>query len=276
MKTIKNIPSAKYGVIEQKITETVIDRLAESVQNLGYAILDSGYSFSEIESISNEFNQTRDNYIKLHGESNLKDLNEFHTIRAPLTHGGEQFLRLVFNKNLVSLLKKLISGKFILNQQNGIINPPQQTYNQACWHRDLPYQHFISSKPLAINALFCVDDFTLENGGTFVLPGTHKIEAFPSETYISNNALQIEAKAGSFIVLDCMTFHAGGFNNTLFERRAINHVFSIPLIKQQINISLAMQNKDLSYETREILGINDSVPASIADFLLQRSTHKNY
>lgn len=233
MKTIKNIPSAKYGVIEQKLTETDIDSVAESVQNLGYAILDSGYSPSEIESISLEFNQTRDNYIKLHGESNLKDLNELYTIRAPLTHGGKQFFELVFNKNLISLLKKLISGKFILNQQNGIINPPQQTYNQACWHRDLPYQHFTSSKPLAINALFCVDDFTRENGGTFVLPGTHKIESFPSESYISNNALQIEAKAGSFIVLDCMTFHAGGFNSTLLERRGVNHVFTIPFFKQQ-------------------------------------------
>ena len=162
----------------------------------------------------------------MYGEPKLRSLNEFHTIRSPLTHGGDVFLRLVLNENLLSTLKKLISGKFILNQQNGVINPPQETYNQGVWHRDLPYQHFVSTKPLAINALFCVDDFTFENGATFVLPASHKTEAFPSASYIRKNSVQIEAKAGSFILLDCMLFHAGGFNKTHLERRAVNHVIT--------------------------------------------------
>jgi ectoine hydroxylase-related dioxygenase (phytanoyl-CoA dioxygenase family) len=129
-------------------------------------------------------------------------------------------------------------------------------------------------KPIAINALFCVDDFTFENGATFVLPASHKCEAFPSENYVKKNALQIEAKAGSFIVLDCMVFHTGGFNKTNLERRAVNHLYNIPYFKQQINIPMNMTSTKLSAEAIDILGFNYVEPSSISDYLSKRTGTK--
>lgn len=266
---MNKIPSKSYGVLQQKTAVSTIDETAERVANIGYAVLDAGYTANELQSLSDEFDRTHQHYVKTHGESNLRSANEFHTIRSPLTR-EKAFLDLALNKNLLSLITKLIPGKFILNQQNGIINPPQEAYNQDAWHRDLPYQHFVSTKPLAVNALFCLDDFTCENGATFVLPASHKNEAFPSERYISNNAIQVEAKAGSFIVLDCMMFHAGGYNKTQTVRRAVNHLFNIPYFKQQINIPKNMESSDLSDEAKDILGFNYSEPASVSEYLAQR------
>ena len=204
--TSVNVPDKAYGILQQYHAESIFDEVAEQVRNLGFAVMDAGYTPSEINGISDEFNLTQERYIKVYGEPNLRSANEFHTVRSPLTHGGDEFLKLALNQNLLSLLKKLIQGKFTLNQQNGIINPPKESYNQGVWHRDLPYQHFVSSRPLAINALFCLDDFTLENGATFVLPASHKHEEYPSPNYIQRNAIQVEAKAGSFILLDCMLY----------------------------------------------------------------------
>jgi hypothetical protein len=274
MTILNNIPSESYGILQQSRPESLIEEAAEQVKNLGYAIIDSDYKAPELQLISEEFDRTRDFYLETYGAAKLRSLNEFHTIRAPLTHGGEAFLRLALNENLLMILKKLIQGKFILNQQNGIINPPQETYNQGAWHRDLPYQHFVSTKPLAINALFCLDDFTVENGATFVLPASHKFEAFPSPEYLKNNAIQVEAKAGSFILLDCMLFHSGGFNRTNTVRRGLNHVYNIPMFKQQINIPLNMTNITLSTEERDILGFNYREPTSILDYLTMRNGKK--
>lgn len=271
---MNNVPEASYGILQQNLTNSALDEEAEQVRNLGYAILDSGYSTSELQSISEEFNRTREQYIETYGESKLRSVNEFHAIRSPLTHGGKAFIRLAFNENLLSILNKLISGKFILNQQNGVINPPQENYNQGAWHRDLPYQHFVSTKPLAINALFCVDDFTYENGATFVLPASHLSEAFPSSNYIKKNAIQVEAKAGSFILLDCMIFHSGGFNKTNSARRAVNHVYNIPYFKQQINIPMNMKCVDLTAEEKNILGFDYMEPSSIEDYLSTRTGKK--
>jgi ectoine hydroxylase-related dioxygenase (phytanoyl-CoA dioxygenase family) len=116
-----------------------------------------------------------------------------------------------------------------------------------------------------------VDDFNFENGSTFVLPASHKAIAFPSESYLHRNAVQVKAKAGQWILLDCMLFHSGGFNKTAKERRAINHVFNIPYFKQQINLPGNMHADDLSSEARALLGFNFQEPASIANYLASRS-----
>jgi ectoine hydroxylase-related dioxygenase (phytanoyl-CoA dioxygenase family) len=271
MATLNGIPEAAYGVLQQDRFDSEHDEVADQVSRLGYGILDSGLTGEELKVISDEFTRTRGAYVRTWGEDRLRSLDEFHTIRAPLTHGGPVFMQLAMNPNLMAVLKKLIVGKFILNQQNGVINPPGETYNQGAWHRDLPYQHYVSSSPLAVNALFCVDDFTLENGSTFVLPASHKAVAFPSEGYIRKNAVQVEAKAGHYILLDCMLFHSGGYNRSDRERRAVNHVYNIPYFKQQINLPGNMSAEGLSSEEREIFGFNYQEPASIEKYLTSRA-----
>ena len=268
--SLSSIPNASYGVLQQDNLTSELDEIAEQVRRLGYAILDSGYSADELNLLSESFNQTRTNYIKTYGEAHLRSANEFHTIRAPLTHGDPVFVRLATNQNLLKVLNKLIIGKFILNQQNGVINPPGETYNQGAWHRDLPYQHYVSNTPLAINALFCVDDFTRENGSTFVLPATHKAANYPSESYIRRNALQVEARAGQYILLDCMLFHSGGINSAERERRAVNHVYTIPHFKQQIKLPELLKRADLNADQKELFGFNFEEPCSIDQFLAKR------
>lgn len=265
------IPEATYGVLQQDHFSSELEEVAEQIRRLDYAILDSGYTSEQLQEISKKFDLVREQYLQNWGESRLKSLNEIHTIRALLTHGGDVFLQLAMNRNLMAVLQKLIVGAFILNQQNGVINPPGETYNQGAWHRDLPYQHYISSTPLAVNALFCLDDFNFDNGSTFVLPASHKSIAFPSESYMHRNAVQVKAKAGQYILLDCMLFHSGGFNKTDKERRAINHVFSIPYFKQQINLPGNMHADNLSSEALALLGFNLQEPTSIADYLASRT-----
>lgn len=268
---LKSTPVASYGVLVQDNPASELDEVAEQVRRIGYAILDSGYTMDELTQLSEAFNRTRDVYVQKYGEARLRSVNEFHTVRAPLTHGDPAFVRLATNKNLLSVLSKLIIGKFILNQQNGVINPPGETYNQGAWHRDLPYQHYVSSTPLAVNALFCVDDFTPENGSTFVLPATHKTVSYPSASYVQRNALQVEAKAGQYILLDCMLFHSGGFNRTNMERRAVNHVYTIPYLKQQIKLPELLRNVDLQADQMELFGFGCEEPSSIEQYLSIRA-----
>jgi len=270
MTKIESIPDAAYGILQQDRFSSEFEEVAEQVRRLGYAILDSGYTSEQLQEISEQFDHVRDQYLKTWGESRLKSLNEHHTIRALLTHGSDTFVQLAMNRNLMVVLQQLIAGTFILNQQNGIINPPGEIYNQGAWHRDLPYQHYVSSTPLAVNALFCVDDFNAENGSTYVLPASHKSSAFPSESYLNRNAVQLRAKAGQYILLDCMMFHSGGYNKTAKERRAVNHVFNIPYFKQQINLPGNLPASDLSSEARTLLGYNVQEATSIANFLASR------
>lgn len=265
------VPGESYGILQRTEVANPVEAAVEQVRNLGFAVLDSGYDAEALAEIESEFERVRALYVARYGRERLAQCAELHTVRAPLTLGSRRLLDLALNPVLLSAVSQLIAGKFMLNQQNGVINPPRETYNQGKWHRDLPYQHFVSSRPIAINALFCLDAFNFENGGTFVLPASHKSEPFPSSEYVARNAVQVAAPAGSYVLLDCMLFHSGGFNRTERERRAVNHVFNIPYFKQQINIPANLDPDGLDEAQREILGFRYLEPRSVDEYLASRA-----
>lgn len=226
-----------YGVKEQTPCNSPTDLAAESLQLWGYAVIDGGYSSDEVAAFREAFDKAlMDTHARYGGLSALEKIDEHQTIRAPLSI-SPLFTTLAANALVLSISRRLIGDYIILNQQNGIINPPNaKRYNQDAFHRDLPYQHFVSSRPLALNALFCLDPFATQNGATFVIPASHKTERLPSAEALAAHRIQVTAPAGSFIILDAMTFHCGGVNHTSTPRRAVNHLYSIPLLRQQIDL----------------------------------------
>lgn len=263
----------RYGVSQQTTSETDVERTCEQIRQLGYGVIDGGYDAKWLSSLSEAFDRAKERHASEHGGVDaLKAIDEHNTIRLPLAYES-LFLELATNSKIQEICRSLIAGYAILNQQNGIINPPNgMRYNQGAWHRDLPYQHFVSSRPLAINALFCLDAFTIENGATMVLPASHRVEAFPSDHFIGAQALNVTAPAGSFIVLDCMVFHSGGVNVSPNARRAVNHVYSIPLLRQQIDLPAALGNDfAASPEVRRLLGYDVPQPRSVTEYLAGRA-----
>jgi ectoine hydroxylase-related dioxygenase (phytanoyl-CoA dioxygenase family) len=263
----------RYGAIEQTVSETDVEYACESIRHLGYAVIDGGYELRWLKTLSEAFERAGQRYVSEHGGAEaLKAIDEHNTIRLPIAY-EPIFLELAANPNILDICRRLISSYVVLNQQNGVINPPRaEPYNQGAWHRDLPYQHFVSSRPLAINALFCLDPFTIENGATRVLPASHRQEAFPSDRFVEAEAATIAAPAGSFIILDCMMFHSGGVNVTDRPRRAVNHVYSIALLRQQIDLPDALGETFVTdSELRKLLGYDVRTPRSVAGYLASRA-----
>jgi ectoine hydroxylase-related dioxygenase (phytanoyl-CoA dioxygenase family) len=166
----------------------------------------------------------------------------------------------------------LIRNTFVLNQQNGVVNPPRADYEQGAWHRDLPYQHFVVSRPIAVNALYCVDEFTLENGATAVIPASHHREDFPSEPFVERHTVQISAPAGSFVLMNAMLFHRGGPNRTETPRRAVNHLYTSAFLKQQIDIPAALGGRAPERPgAADLLGFRYQMPRNVSEFLSARA-----
>lgn len=137
---------------------------------------------------------------------------------------------------VISILKSILGQSILLIMQNAIINRPSAVNYQSRWHRDLNYQHWTSSKPLALNALFVIDPFTVESGCTHVLPGTHLRSEFPSEEFVLKHESPAVAEPGSVIIMDSMIYHRSGKNSSNYARRAVNHVIGLPFMSQQIDI----------------------------------------
>jgi hypothetical protein len=267
------VPISRYGVLEQQSCADDIDLAAEQLRRHGYCLFDGQFTADELSALSDAFDRMHVRYVERHGAQRLAAIDELNTIRAPLLQGEDWFVRLASWPRLLDLIGRLIAGRFILNQQNGVINPAGQQYNQGAWHRDLPYQHFVTSRPLAVNALFCLDPFREDNGATFVLPASHLQERFPSDAFLAREAIQVTASAGTFIVLDAMTFHCGGVNRSGRARRAVNHVFSIPHIRQQIGLSEGLADKaGLTAQQRALFGLGTEEPRNVDEYLRRRGS----
>jgi ectoine hydroxylase-related dioxygenase (phytanoyl-CoA dioxygenase family) len=235
-------PARSYGVVERGTAGTMIAQLAERIRIAGYAVLPGGFSQEDIADFSGRLDRVMQRQVDEFGADRLAAVGDALTARCPLAY-DEAFVSLAAHSEVLALCRELLGDYIILMQQNGVINPPHQQHTQLSYHRDLPYQHFVSSRPLAISALFCIDPFRPETGATTVIPASHRMEAFPSDQVAASLDASVTAEPGSFIVFDSMLFHRAGANRSDRPRRAVNQVYAVPIIAQQISLPDALPAK---------------------------------
>ncbi len=259
-----------YGKFEQAKVESDVDRHVENIKNRGFTVVQDVLNSSEIEQARERIEKVYEIQEAEFGRENLEKIQELDMARMLFVY-DDFFLSFINRKKVTDIVSAMLKQKFILNLQNSIIIRSGKQHHQTSWHRDLPYQNYISSRPIAINALFCIDDFKKENGGTVVVPYTHQMEMIPSDKYIDENMVYAEAPAGSAIVFDSMLFHRGGYNDSGATRRAINHLYTAPIIKQQVDIPAMLNGKfSDNPEYAELLGYTMQVPLSVKDWRMSR------
>lgn len=243
-----------YGVIQTRQLRDEMDSFIEKLEVKGFVVLERCVANELLNRVSSAY----DRLMQLE-ESNAdkfqsgfdKDQN---IIRCPLAH-EDVFLEIACIDKPIGIIKRMLGENIVLLMQNAIRSVQGREQYQAQWHRDLNYQHFVSSRPLALNFLLAVDEFTKENGATMVLPGSHMFEQFPSDAYVLENQISLEAPAGSVIILNAMTFHRTGDHFLSSKvRRAVNHVVGMPFMAQQIDLPRYLKSvRDIDYSSDPFL-----------------------
>jgi hypothetical protein len=260
-----------YGVLEPAMAQSSIEQHAERLGIAGYTVVPSGFSSQEIDGFSHRLDALLQHQVDAFGGADrMAAIGDAFTVRCPLVE-DDAFLGLAAHASVLALCRHVIGAYIVLMQQNGIVNPPQQGHTQRAYHRDLPYQHFTSSRPLAVSALFCIDPFDRTTGATVVLPASHRVETFPSEEVARGLETPVEAPRGAFIVFDSMLFHRAGENRSQAPRRAVNHVFTIPLIAQQVSLPDALDGRHADDpELAALLGYNTAPARSVLEWRQRR------
>jgi ectoine hydroxylase-related dioxygenase (phytanoyl-CoA dioxygenase family) len=266
-----------FGIKEFNRSASELDLLAEEIRLVGYTILPDVLSGQALEAARSGLDRIYKTQIdEIGGWDNLKAIGDPYTAMCPLAY-DEFFLSCVTDQRILGIVERLLGDYFILMLQNGILNIPEHGDDQTSgyWHRDLGYQHFVSSRPIGITAIHCIDEFNGNTGGTRVLPGSHRHEAFPSEEFLRRHERGIEAAAGSVILLDAMLYHRGGHNTSPHVRRAVNTTYTLPLIKQQIDLSKALNGRyrDDPFLAR-LLGYDTEIDPSVIAFRQRRLQRK--
>jgi ectoine hydroxylase-related dioxygenase (phytanoyl-CoA dioxygenase family) len=249
-----------YGRLEQTKAEDDVSRHVEEIAMRGFTVMRALFSVAELTEWRLKIDMLYERQEHEFGRDALAAIDELDVCRAPLLYDFD-FVEMASHPRIFAVVRQFLGEWFILNVQNAIINRPGTAHYQSSWHRDLPYQNYVTSKPLAITALFTIDEFSEETGGTHVLPFTHKSEVLPSNAYIDNNRVVASAPAGSAIIFDSMLFHRAGANRSQIIRRAVNHVYTTPIIKQNYDFPRALgRQEDLDPLTARLLGYTSQVP----------------
>lgn len=256
-----------YGFNKVAEISTEEEKHLESFRNLGFSVIPDVLNDTELVTLRSELDRVYDLQEKDFGAERLALINETDLARFPMVH-SESFARLASKRELNTYVEKILGNYYVLHLQNGVINRPGKEHHQSSWHRDLPYQNWVSSEPLACNLYYCLDDFTAETGATFMLPFSHKIDHAPSGDYFSKNAVQVIARAGSVMLFDSMVFHKAGYNSSTSNiRRGVNHMFVKPFISQQMNLPKMLMGRysDDDY-LRMLYGYNTMPADSVKEY----------
>lgn len=126
-----------------------------------------------------------------------------------------------------------------LHQDQGMIHPWQT-----------------AAAPVLVNTMYILQDVDEHNGGTLIIPGSHKILSESNGPVGAlPPAINVGAKAGSVMVFDGRLLHGTGANRSDQWRYVMTQANVKPWIRQQENWSLA---------------VKPSVLANASDKLLQR------
>lgn len=258
-----------YGITNKTNLLTDLEYHIENIRIKGYSIQSNLIDNETCDLFAKKLETIYSNQEIDFGKDNLAKINELDICRMPFMFDNS-FTQFFMNPLVLELTSKLIGENIQLHLQNGIINRPKNEHHQTSWHRDLPYQDWVISKPLAFNAFYCLSDFTETNGATFILPFSHNLDYFPSEKYVLENAVQLIAKKGSVIFFNSMVFHKAGINYSDQTRYGLNNMFVVPILKQQIMTSRSIKESDFSEEVVNILGHRFDVPESVTEFRNKR------
>jgi ectoine hydroxylase-related dioxygenase (phytanoyl-CoA dioxygenase family) len=256
-----------HGITEVAQVARPLDYKREEFQRLGYCVLKNVVAPEDLRTARERIDEVYEAQAReVGGADRLSQIKDADIARSLLAY-DEFFLRFITCPEPLAFLKEVLGQNFSLCSQVAILNRPRKDIYQYAWHRDLNYQHFVCSRPLAVQALYCIDDFTAETGGTVVLPGSHLFEEFPSEQFLRNNEVQVTAPAGSAIMMNSMVYHRTGRNRSAAIRRGLNHIFTIPMLAQQVSLPKMLNGRHADDpELRRILGYEWGPADSVLDW----------
>ena len=227
------------GIKHQHQNKSQLDVSKEEFDRKGFVIIKNVFDLNWILKLQTAYNEAIIQNSNYYSSQNIKMTKKEFGIIRQIYRYNNIFLESVVRDEIVELVNAFIDDQWIITQQNGshvdYKNPDKDSIGVQVWHRDFVFRHITTSKPILLNILIPLDEFSKENGATNILPYSHLFPEFPSNEFLKSNYTYAEANLGDIIVLNGLTYHSAGQNTAGVNRRSFNTVFAVPAIRHQVN-----------------------------------------
>ena len=183
--------------------------------------------------------------------------------------GGNDSLDVFFHKHIMhKYISNFFGGKpYIMHAANPVGGFPGSTNYVHIIHRDV--KTIIPNYRFRLNMIVMLDEFTLENGATEIIPNSQTLNAAPSLSDFNSKSVRLLGGAGTIVLFDSYLWHKAGVNYTQNPRVAFTLSFNPAFIKPQLDYArmfgehLGGGFSDLS---RQVLGYNSRVPHNLDEW----------
>jgi len=111
--------------------------------------------------------------------------------------------------------------------------------------------------PTLVNVLTAITDLDEETGGTLLIPGSHTVlsEAVRQGKPVGKlpPAINLDAKAGTMVIIDGRVLHGTGINHTDSPRIVMLNAMQKPYLRQQENWMLSVRTEVLERASAKLL-----------------------
>ncbi len=179
-----------------------------------------------------------------------------------------EYIDYLLKTGLINNIKNnYFKANCILNSFSALNNLPSQPNFSANIHRDLRF--YSQGLPIMLNCLLMVDDFTKENGGTYLLPYSHLTKNEPNIKSFTKNKTQITGKSGDLLIFDSNIWHSSAPNTTNKGRRGIPITISRSFLKPLLDYPRAIgydKMGEFNLDLQQFLGYHSRVPSSLEEW----------
>ena len=141
--------------------------------------------------------------------------------------------RFLVDERLIGVVRRVLGAYVRVSSDFGIVTSPGN--ERGGWHADWPYNQTMAAhvpqpydgRPLHLSTLFMVTEFSAENGGTLIVPGSHRRPDNPTgpngfDPFSAHPDEQpVTGPAGSAFLYDARLWHAVAENRSGAPRIAL-------------------------------------------------------
>jgi ectoine hydroxylase-related dioxygenase (phytanoyl-CoA dioxygenase family) len=183
-----------------------------------------------------------------------------------LVNKGEPFEKAIQHPRILAAMEYLLGEDCTLSSFTVNVIRPGAT--DGGLHIDSPLSSMPTPRPsfpIVANSVWFLDDFTLENGATSCIPGSHRrLEAMPEPGVEYDDEVQIPGPKGSVLIVNGSAWHGSSANHTDRDRVALLGFFCRAFMKPQQDHSKLVSDAILDHATptlKRLLGF-DSMPGT--------------
>ena len=241
----------------------LVERHLGTLENEGIVVIPNVLSKSLLGSLIRELELARQQ--DLNNRPNVFDSGMVHNCMAR----GQEMAALLDNVEMGLYMDACFSETCIVYSYQASSLPPDSGNYGSRVHIDCP--RFIPNYDTNIGVMFALNDFTMDNGATYYMPKSHKLEKLPSDEEFYSKAQRACCMAGDMIILKTRLVHAAGINNTDTIRHALTINFCRSYMRQRFDFPRLLSKEkinSLGVQGRRLIGMNVRVPTTLDQFYL--------